>query len=152
MINQAVDSSEIVKCPSCGKNVSGLFKLTAEDIQRRFSPEDIGIYLRVCADCVGVFRRAARLEVRYVARRMFLDAAIMITVFALAFYVLFRTWTGPVFLITAVVFLTAGASILKETEERYAYTHNLVWSLRNRRVTVGFSVISAIILAAALAF
>ncbi len=150
MNDQSLDPAGLLKCPSCGTKVPSLFKLTADDIQRRFSPEETGFYMRVCSDCVNSLRRAARLEVRYKSKEMLRNASFTIPPLSLAFYALFRTWTGPVFLITTVIFLTAGATVFKETGQRYAYTHNLVWSLRNRRVTIGFSITCAIIIAAAL--
>ena len=52
-----LESRDSAKCPNCGKSNTLLFKLTAEDIQRVYSPEEVGIYWRSAAIVAKNFDR-----------------------------------------------------------------------------------------------
>ncbi len=120
-----------------------LFKLTAEDIQRVYSPEQLGIYWGVCGDCREKFRSAARLEVRYGGRQVVRDASLMTPFSFGVLFVLTKLFPGAIFLIDAVAFLTGMAYVYHGFDGRYAFTHDLVWSLRSRTVMLGFSLAAA---------
>ncbi len=92
-----------------------LFKLSAEDIQRAHSPEEVGVCLNVCGDCREKFRTAARLESSYKARAAFRDLLLMVPVFFVTFSLITRVFSGYAFLISVIIFFTAGINALRES-------------------------------------
>jgi hypothetical protein len=138
-----LEAGDSAKCPNCGKRARQLFKLTAEDIQRVYSPEQVGIYWGVCGDCREEFRSAARLQVRYRTRQVIRDASLMIPSSFGVLFLLTRMFPRAIFLIDALAFFTGMAYVYHEFEGRYAFTHNFVWSLKSRTVMLGFSLAAA---------
>lgn len=133
----------LVECPNCNRRVSELFKLTAEDIQRVHSPEEVGIYRAVCSDCREKFRSAARLEVDYGMPRALRDISFMTLFFSGVLFLLALMFPHIILFIDALILFSGIGYAFHELSGRYAFTHNLAWSMKNRGVMVGVSSVIA---------
>lgn len=141
---------------NCGKKDRELYRLTAEDIQRRYDP-DKWMVMMVCAQCRDAIRAAARLESKYTGLTAVRDFSLFAALFVLAIIsvstvlTLFRVsmsgGDGRVSFLAGVMTTLTGLSILwNRLIDRYAFTHDIQWSVRSRRVVLGFSLIFAGIL------
>ena len=135
-------------CPNCGRRVFELFRLTAEDIQRVHSPEEMGIYWGVCWDCREKFRSAARLEIDYATSKALRDVVVFTLLFSGILFLLKLLVPSAVIFVYVLAFFTGTRFLLGRSSGRYALTHNLVWSMRNRNAMIGVSLIVAIVLVA----
>lgn len=138
-----METQGLVECPNCSRRVSELFKLTAEDIQRVHSPEEVGIYWGVCADCREKFRSAARLKVDYATSKALREVALFTLLFSVTLF-LFRLIVPSAIILAYGLAVFAGIRYCYQgSRYRYAFTHNLVWSMRNRDAMLGFSLMIA---------
>ena len=135
-----------MECPNCNRRVGELFKLSAEDIQRAHSPEDVGIYLRVCGDCREKFRSAARLEVHYGTSKALRDVSLLVPLFFGVLFLLDLAFPSLILVIDALTLFTGVGYLFRELSGRYAFTHNLAWSMKNRSVMIGVSLTFATLL------
>jgi hypothetical protein len=58
----------------------------------------------------------------------------MSPIFFVTFFLLTQVFPGYAFLTSAVIFFTAGINALEGISGRYAFTHNLAWSLKSRPI------------------
>jgi hypothetical protein len=147
-------------CMNCGKKDRELYRLTAGDIQRKYDP-DKWMVMMVCAQCRDAFRAGARLESKYSPLTAVRDFSLMAVLFvgtiaavsiALSlFRVSVLGGAGRVSFLMGVLTTLTGVSILwNRLIDRYAFTHDVRWSIRSRRVVLGFSLTFAGILSAIL--
>jgi uncharacterized membrane protein len=147
-----METRGLVECPNCGHRVFELFKLTAEDIQRVHSPEEMGIYWGVCWDCREKFRSAARLEVDYATSRALRDVVLFTLFFSVTLFLLKLLVPSATILMYGLAFFTGIMYLFRRSSGRYAFTHNLAWSMKNMNAMIGFSLIVASILIALVPF
>ncbi len=100
-----METRGLAQCPNCGHRVFELFKLTAEDIQRVHSPEEMGIYWGVCWDCREKFRSAARLEVDYATSKALRDVALFTLFFSVTLFLLKLLLPSPIIFVYGSGFL-----------------------------------------------
>ena len=145
-----------LECMSCGKKDRKLYRLTADDIQRKYDP-DKWLVMRVCAQCREALRAGARLESKYGVLIAIREFSLLMGLFvgtiaslsiALSFFrVSSLDGVGHVSFLAGVMTTLTGLSILwNRLIDRYAFTHDFRWSLRSRRVVLGFSLTFAGIL------
>ena len=138
-----METQGLVECPNCSRRVNGLFKLTAEDIQRIHSPEEMGIYWGVCWDCREKFRSAARLEVDYATSRAVRDVLLLIPVFFGTLFLMRLLVPSASIFVYGLAFFTGIMYVFRRSSGRYAFTHNFAWSIRNRNTVIGVSLMVA---------
>jgi hypothetical protein len=145
-----------LECMNCGKKDRELYRLTGEDIQRKYDP-DRWMVMMVCAQCRDALRAGAHLESNYSPLTAVKDFSLMAVLFAATIAAvsivlqLFRVsvlgGAGRVSFLMGVLTTLSGLSILwNRLIDRYAYTHDIRWSIRSRRVVLGFSLVFAGIL------
>lgn len=134
---------------NCGKKYRELYRLTADDIQRKYDP-DKWMVMMVCAQCREALRSGARLESTYgvlVAMRdfslmavLFVGAIASVSIVLSSFRVSMLGGAGRVSFLVGVMTTLTGLSILwNRLIDRYAFTHDISWSILSRRVVLGFS-------------
>ncbi len=149
---------ELHECMSCRKKVRQLFTLTGEDLQRERDPP---IY-RVCEACRLELQAMSRLESRYSVRMAIRDLLIFVPcIFAVLFLALagisLVRGSGPAevtrisFFLDLFTILTGINLVWNNVQDRYALTHNLLWSFRSRRPMISVSVCIAGVLFAGVA-
>ncbi len=145
-----------LECINCGKKDRELYRLTADDIQRRYDP-DKWMVMIVCAQCRDALRAGALLESKYsllIAVRdfsllavLFIGTIASVSIALSLFRVSVLGGAGRVSFLAGVMTTLTGLSILwGRLMDRYAFTHDIRWSIRSRRVVVGFSMTFAGIL------
>jgi hypothetical protein len=147
-----MEAQGLVKCPNCSRQVTGLFKLTAEDIQREHSPEEMGIYWGVCWDCREKFRSAARLEVDYATSKALRNSLLLTPLFFGILFLLGVSVPGASIFIYGLAFFSGIMYAFHRSSGRYAFTHNFVWSIRNRDTVIGVSLMVASVVVALVLF
>ncbi len=147
-----METRSLADCPNCGHRVFELFKLTAEDIQRVHSPEEMGIYWGVCWDCREKFRSAARLEVDYATSKALRDVALFTVLFSATLLLLKVVVPSAMIFVYGLAFFTGVMYLFHRSSGRYAFTHNLAWSMRNRNSMIGGSLMVASVLIGLVSF
>lgn len=141
-----METRGLAECPNCGHRVFELFKLTAEDIQRVHSPEEMGIYWGVCWDCREKFRSAARLEVDYATSEALRDIGLFTVLCSTTLFLFRLLLPSAIIFASGLAFFSGIRYCYQRSSGRYAFTHNLAWSMRNRNAMVGFSLMAASVL------
>ncbi len=152
--HSSILSGRLLPCPVCGKRAL-LVELTAEDIQRTYPPR----VSLVCVACREKHRSAARLEIDYPTRvalreLVLTTIAIFSTIILFSYLLLSVRLSLPVgtseilFFTTAATSLTGLKMTYNEVGGRYAFTHNLRWSLHSRYGMVSISLVLSGVLAA----
>ena len=143
----------LAECYYCGRRFPQLYKVTADDIQRTYPPTILG-YEVACADCLDNIRSAASLVPQQTVNQTAQNLAWMIPVVTLALisaaisvsmariqgisdFSVSARWLG----LTAILFGTI--MVWDRSKNRYAFTHDLRWSLNSRRVNLAFAVLAA---------
>ncbi len=138
-----------LECLGCGKMVDKLLLVTREDLQLVQSEHGI----RVCASCLEVVRSAVRHESRYTFATALKDSAVTIPAVSL---IVTLVTLSPAFsglgyggivrtasFVGVVTFFVGLGLAWDRLKHRYGFTHNLVWSVKSRRVILGFSIMVA---------
>jgi hypothetical protein len=99
----------------------------------------MGIYWGVCWDCREKFRSAARLEVDYAASRALRDILLLTPVFVGALFFLRLLAPSASIFVYGLTFFTGIMYLFSRSSRRYAFTHNFIWSMRNRNTMIGLS-------------
>jgi hypothetical protein len=142
----------LAECHYCGRRFPQLYKLTPDDIQREHLPPTA--FRVVCADCLDKVRLVSQVIPEQGLGQALRNFSWMIPLFSIALvsaglavssvkaegleeFALSSQWlgTGAVLIGTLMVW--------ERSKNRYAFTHDLRWSLNSKKVNVAFAVVLA---------
>lgn len=138
-----------LECLGCGKMVDKLLLVTGEDLQLAQDEH----WIRVCASCLEAVRSAVRLESHYTLVKALKDSAVTIPVVSIIIILVSLSLafsglgSGSIVRTASVAgvftfFIGLGAA-WDRLKHRYGFAHNLEWSVKSRRVILGFSLMMA---------
>jgi hypothetical protein len=147
------NETELNECVYCGRKVSLLLPVTADDIQRVYPPKVLA-YRYACQDCLPKIRAMSRLvpeytlndALRYLSTRVPI-LIIGLSVIGVAVTVLFRGTTivrlSPTAFVGVLAVFTGLQMMWVRSQDRYGATHDLRWSLNSRPVVRGVAILVA---------
>lgn len=106
----------------------------------------------MCWDCREKFRSDARLEVDYATSKALRDVALFTLFFSATLFLLKLLAPSAIILVSGLAFFTGIMYLFRRSGGRYAFTHNLAWSMKNRNAMIGASLLVASVLIALVAF
>jgi len=140
----------LAECHYCGRRFPQLYKLTSEDIQKEHLPP---IASQVaCAECLDRVRLASRLlpeqsptgTIRNLSWMILLLATVTASV-VIATSVARARGLGEVGIslrwFGTMAVLVGTVMTWDRTKNRYAFTHDLKWSLSSKRVNFAFAIV-----------
>jgi len=142
----------LTECHYCGRRFPQLYKLTLEDVQREKLPQSA--FHVACADCLGRISSASHLIPEESLNQAFRNFAWMIPLFSLIIVSaavsvsearvqglgqldMSSRWLG------GAAVLVGTLMVWDRSKNRYAFTHDLKWSLNSRRVNIAVAVLLA---------
>ena len=143
----------MAECHYCGRRFPKLYKVTGEDIQRKYPLPSMASEV-ACADCLDKLRSAARLVPQQSGRQVARNLGWMIPVIAFALFSVATMiaiarvqgisevsvstqWIGAAATVFGVLFVWGGL------KDRYAFTHDLRWSLNSKNVNFALAVFAS---------
>jgi len=145
--------TELKECAYCGRKVSMLVPITADDIQRMYPPK-ISAYQYACEDCLPKIRAMSRLvpeyslldALRYLSTRIPV-LTVGLTAIGVVITALSRGTTiirlSPSTFLGILAIFTGLQMMWVRSQDRYGATHDLRWSLNSRPVVRGLAVLIA---------
>ncbi len=140
------------ECTYCGRKVSKLVPVTAEDIQRMYPPK-ISAYQYACEDCLPKIQAMSRLVPEYSLNDalLYLFTRIPILILGLSatgiVITVFSRETilrlSPTVFVGVVAVFTGLQMMWVRSHDRYGATHDLRWSLNSLPVVRGLAVLIA---------
>ncbi|OLD12354.1 MAG: hypothetical protein AUF79_05695 [Crenarchaeota archaeon 13_1_20CM_2_51_8] len=155
-----MSETELKECQYCGRKVSKLVPVTADDIQRVYPPRLA--WDQACEDCLPKIQAMSRVVPEYSLNRAlgYLSTRVPILTAGLAsLAVVVTVLSGgtiiarlsPSMFVGIVAVFTGLQIIWVRSRDRYGSTHDLRWSLNSRPVVRGLAVFIAGILVLILA-
>ena len=143
--------TELKECTYCGRKVSKLVPVTANDIQRVYPPK-ISAYQYACEDCLPKIQAMSRLvpeyslnnALRYLSTRIPI-LTVGLSAIGVVITALSRGTTivrlSPTTFIGVLAVFTGLQMMWVRSQDRYGATHDLRWSLNSKPVVRGFAVL-----------
>jgi putative copper export protein len=142
----------VTECHYCGRRFPQLYKLTPEYIQREHLPPMA--FQVACADCLDRVRLISQVIPEQGFRQALRNFSWMIPLFSIALvsaglvvsavraegfkaFALSSQWLG-----TGAV-LVGTLMVWNRSKNRYAFTHDIRWSLNSKKVNVAFAAVLA---------
>jgi hypothetical protein len=140
------------ECTYCGRKVSKLVPVTADDIQRVYPPK-ISAYQYACEDCLPKIQAMSRLVPEYSLNDTLLYLFTRIPILILGLSVIGIVITvisretilrlSPTVFVGVLAIFTGLQMMWVRSQDRYGATHDLRWSLNSRHVVRGLAVLIA---------